>query len=81
VPNVPRLNNTELQIRVKRGTAAQIAASNPLQVSGEPAFGTDDKQLYISDGDTYLNVVNQGISNIVCHEDAVVCHEDEVVTI
>jgi hypothetical protein len=44
--------DTLVKFRVRRGTAAQWAAVNPVLSSGEPGFETDTKVLRIGDGVT-----------------------------
>ena len=43
-------------IRLKRGTEAQITETSPVpfQLEGEIAYSTDDKQIYVSDGSSFL---------------------------
>jgi hypothetical protein len=40
------------KFQVRRGTAAQWAAANPVLLSGEPGYETDTKILRIGDGVT-----------------------------
>jgi hypothetical protein len=40
------------QIQLRRGTAAQWTAANPILVAGEPGLETDTQKLKIGDGTT-----------------------------
>lgn len=51
------LNNTDQQLKLKTGTASQITTVvNDLGVQGEPLYATDDKELYMHDGTSYVPV-------------------------
>jgi len=43
---------SDTQIKLKRGTAAEWAAANPVLAAGEPAFETDTGILRVGDGTT-----------------------------
>jgi len=47
---MPDYSKTRIQLR--RGTAAELAAANPVLGQGEPAFATDTNNLKIGDGST-----------------------------
>ena len=72
-----KLNNTILQIRVKRGTEAQINAASPVpyQLVGELALSTDTHKLFVSDGTSFTTPS----LDIATHEGEVIVHEGEVV--
>lgn len=61
-----RLNNTVLQYRLKNGTAANFTTDAKNQmILAEPAYTTDDKQLYISDGSGNAAPVGGGLVTLV----------------
>lgn len=74
-----RLNKTQLLIRAKRGTASQIKESNPApyQLQGEFAYATDTKELYVSDGSSFLPV--NYATNLVGVDNEVVMINNEAV--
>ena len=65
---------SQTRIQVRRGTAAQFAAANPVLGAGEPAFETDTNTLKLGDGTTAYASLSAitgggggggGISNLV----------------
>ena len=50
---MPDYSNTRIQVR--RGTAAEFSAANPVLGAGEPAFETDTNVLKVGDGSTAYN--------------------------
>ena len=50
---MPDYSKTRIQVR--RGTAAEFSAANPVLGEGEPAFETDANVLKIGDGSTAYN--------------------------
>ena len=69
---MPDYSKTRIQFR--RGTAAELAAANPVLGQGEPAFATDTNSLKIGDGSTAYSSLSAisgggggggGISNLV----------------
>ena len=67
---MPDYSKTRIQVR--RGTAAELAAANPVLAKGEPAFATDTNTLKIGDGTTAYSSLSAisgggggGISNVV----------------
>ena len=50
---MPDYSKTRIQVR--RGTAAELAAANPVLGAGEPAFETDTNVLKVGDGSTAYN--------------------------
>jgi hypothetical protein len=72
------LNRTPFTIRLRRMTAQALSAlSQYLQYEGEPAYSTDTKQMFVSDG-TYFNPV-QTVNLMMCHDDDLVFHLGEPV--
>lgn len=53
-----KLNKTNLLIRARRGTEAQILNTSPVpyQKEGEIAYATDTGQFYVSDGTRFLRI-------------------------
>lgn len=50
-----KLNQTTHALRFLRGlTASLTTANNDVGYSGEPFYSTDDKELYINDGTSYV---------------------------
>ena len=65
-------NYHKTRIQVRRGTAAEFSAANPVLGAGEPAFETDTNVLKVGDGSTAYNSLSaisggggSGISNLV----------------
>ena len=53
-----QLNKTSFTLRVRRGTTAEITETSPVpyQLQGELAYSTDEKQMYVSDGTSFIPV-------------------------
>jgi hypothetical protein len=66
---MPDYSKTRIQVR--RGTAAELAAANPVLAKGEPAFATDTNTLKIGDGSTAYSSLSAitggggGLSDVV----------------
>jgi hypothetical protein len=73
------LNKTPFQLIFRRGLRAllETVGVSTLSARGEPAYTTDTKQLFVSDGTTMQPV--QTLDMAVCFEDGIVCHDDRIV--
>lgn len=73
------LNDTSQQIKLKSGLRANLesTATSRLGVQGEAAYTTDDKQLFVHDGTSFVPV--QTLDMAVVDEGNVVTNEGQIV--
>lgn len=57
-----------MRIRLRRGTAAQWAAANPVLQAGEPAIATDTGQLFVGDGVTVFSALTAVLAGQVAQD-------------
>jgi hypothetical protein len=75
------LHSTDYIIKLKRGLRAfvELTAASNSGVEAEPAYTTNDKNLWLHDG-TKFNVVQQ-LKLAVCYNNDIICYNNEPVYI
>lgn len=59
------LNNRPFSIILKQGTAANLALADTWLAQGEPAYTTDTKSFYISDGTNKNYIAGNGFTGTI----------------
>ena len=73
------LHKTDFQIRVKKGTRAnlKLPVTELVGVQGEPAYTTDDKQLFVHDGTSFEPV--QTLDMAMMFDNEIIGLDNEIV--